>query len=70
MIELQNEQRPASSGGDFFNTTRIRLGDLFSRVVIYQTKSGDIQYTDAYRLTGLKGSSFQKYIKFLDERRM
>lgn len=70
LIELQNEQRPASSGGDFFNTTRIRLGDLFSRVVIYQTKSGDIQYTDAYRLTGLKGSSFQKYIKFLDERRM
>lgn len=66
MKELQREQRPASSGGDFFNTTRIRLGDLFSRVVIYQTKSGDIQYTDAHRLTGLKGPSFQKYIRFFE----
>nr|WP_285846021.1 ImmA/IrrE family metallo-endopeptidase [Bacillus safensis] len=68
--ELKMEQKISSSGGDFFNTTRVRLGDLFSRVVIYQTQSGDIQHTTAQRLTGLKSSSFQKYIRFLNERRM
>ncbi|MDQ0246493.1 Zn-dependent peptidase ImmA (M78 family) [Bacillus fengqiuensis] len=66
--ELQLDRTPTSSGGDFYNTTRIRLGELFSKVVIYQTKSGNIQFTDAYKLTGLKGSTFQKYISFLEGR--
>lgn len=60
--ELQLDRGSTSSGGDFYNTTRIRLGELFSKVVIYQIKAGNIQFTDAYKLTGLKGSTFQRYI--------
>nr|WP_277818719.1 ImmA/IrrE family metallo-endopeptidase [Bacillus sp. TL12] len=69
-IEEIQIERSSSSGGNFYNTTRIRLGNLFSRVVIYQAKSGNIQYTDAYRLTGLKMSSFQKYLSFIEGRRV
>lgn len=63
-IQIENGS-DSSGGGDFYKTTRIRLGDLFSNVLIYQTQSGDLQYTDAYRLSGLKGTTFQKYIKFI-----
>lgn len=66
--EIQENRGSTSSGGNFYNTTRIRLGELFSRVVIYQTKSGNIQFTDAYKLTGLKGPTFQKYISFIEGR--
>ncbi len=64
--EIRQNSTSTSSGGNFYYTTRIRLGELFSKVVIYQTRSGDIQYTDAYKLTGLKGATFQKYIKFIE----
>jgi Zn-dependent peptidase ImmA (M78 family) len=69
--EIQMERvSPSPGGGNFYYTTRIRLGNLFSRAVMYQTKSSNIQYTDAYRLTGLKGSSFQKYLSFFEGRRV
>jgi Zn-dependent peptidase ImmA (M78 family) len=67
-LEESMEKSSASSGGDFYNTTRIRLGDLFSKAVIYETRTGNIQYTDAYKLTGLKGSTYQKYMDFIYER--
>ncbi|WP_336883746.1 ImmA/IrrE family metallo-endopeptidase [Priestia koreensis] len=66
--EVKLEQGPTSSGGDFYNTTRIRLGELFSSVVIYQIKAGNIQFTDAYKLTGLKGSTFHRYFDLLKGR--
>lgn len=66
--EIQIERGSQSSGGNFYNVTRIRLGNLFTKVVIYQTKTGNIQFTDAYRLTGLKGNSFQKYLNFFEGR--
>jgi hypothetical protein len=59
--EIQIERGSQSSGGNFYNITRIRLGNLFSKVVIFQAKTGNVQYTDAYRLTGLKGTSFHNY---------
>ncbi|QWC25101.1 ImmA/IrrE family metallo-endopeptidase (plasmid) [Bacillus haikouensis] len=67
--ELKNERIVTSPGGNFYNTTKIRLGNLFSKAVIYQTKTGNIQYTDAHRLTGLKGNTFQKYSNFIEGRR-
>lgn len=66
--EIKTERVSPSSGGNFHHTTRVRLGNLFSRAVIYQTMSRNIQFTDAYRLTGLKGSTFQKYSSFFEGR--
>jgi Zn-dependent peptidase ImmA (M78 family) len=67
--ELKHERIVSSPGGNFYNTTKVRLGNLFSKAVIYQTKTSNIQYTDAHRLTGLKGNTFQKYSDFIEGRR-
>ncbi|KFM93402.1 ImmA/IrrE family metallo-endopeptidase [Bacillus paralicheniformis] len=66
--ENQTKRNSTSSGGNFHNTTRIRLGELFSKAIIYQTKSGNMQFTDAYKLTGLKRSTFQNYTSYIEGR--
>ncbi|WP_284037070.1 ImmA/IrrE family metallo-endopeptidase [Neobacillus sp. 114] len=58
--------KETKSGGTFYPTARVRLGNLFSRIVIYQTRAGNIQYTDAYRLTGMRGNTFHKYVNFFE----
>ena len=50
-----------SSGGDFYATTRKRLGLTFSYHINNAVKSGKLLYRDAYRLTSLKGDTFQTY---------
>jgi Zn-dependent peptidase ImmA (M78 family) len=50
-----------SSGGDFYATTRKRLGIAFSAHINNAVKSGKLLYRDAYKLTGLKGDTFQTY---------
>ncbi len=50
-----------SSGGDFYATTRKRLGPSFSSHINNAVKSGKLLYRDAYKLTGLKGDTFQTY---------
>jgi len=50
-----------SSGGDFYKTARKRLGLAFSTHIINAVKSGKLLYRDAYKLTGLKGDTFQTY---------
>lgn len=62
------QQKPKSNGGNFYTTSRMKLGDLFTRAIIYRTQTKAIQYTDAYRLTGLKGNVFQKYVEFFERK--
>lgn len=50
-----------SSGGDFYATTRKRLGLAFSAHINTAVKSGKLLYRDAYKLTSLKGDTFQTY---------
>jgi len=50
-----------SSGGDFYATTRKRLGMAFSSHINNAVKSGTLLFRDAYRLTSLKGDTFQTY---------
>jgi hypothetical protein len=38
-----------------------RLGLAFSTHIINAVKSGKLLYRDAYKLTGLKGDTFQTY---------
>ena len=49
------------SGGDFYATTRKRLGLAFSAHINNAVKSGKLLYRDAYKLTSLKGDTFQTY---------
>ena len=50
-----------SSGGDFYATTRKRLSLTFATHVFNALRSGDLLYRDAYKLTSLKGDTFQTF---------
>jgi Zn-dependent peptidase ImmA (M78 family) len=50
-----------SGGGDFYATTRKRLGLAYSTHINNAVKSGKLLYRDAYKLTSLKGDTFQTY---------
>ncbi|MUG68436.1 ImmA/IrrE family metallo-endopeptidase [Paenibacillus campinasensis] len=65
---LKDQKRRPSSGGDFYNTTISRLGNVFTNAVVYQTITGNIQYTDAFRLTGLRNKTFGKLVQLVSER--
>ena len=48
-----------TSGGDFYATTRKRLSLTFAAHINNAVKSGKLLYRDAYKLTSLKGDTFQ-----------
>jgi Zn-dependent peptidase ImmA (M78 family) len=50
-----------STGGDFYATTRKRLGLTFASHINNAVKSGKLLYRDAYKLTSLKGDTFQTF---------
>lgn len=54
-----NEQK--SSGGDFYDTTRKRLSLTFATHIFNALRSGELLYRDAYKLTSLKGDTFQTF---------
>ncbi|MBX2970984.1 MAG: ImmA/IrrE family metallo-endopeptidase [Cyclobacteriaceae bacterium] len=49
------------SGGDFYATTRKRISITFASHVNQAVKSGKLLYRDAYKLTGLKGDTFENF---------
>lgn len=50
-----------SGGGDFYLTLGSRLGKRFPAAVYSAAKEGRLQYRDAYQLTGLSGSSYDRF---------
>jgi Zn-dependent peptidase ImmA (M78 family) len=50
-----------SSGGDFYATTKKRLSLTFASHINNALKSGNLLYRDAYKLTSLKGDTFQNF---------
>ena len=60
-MENLPEKRKPSSGGDFWRTQNVRLGRRFGRAVVSAAKEGRIAYSDAYALTRLYGSTFDRF---------
>lgn len=56
-----NSKKTKTSGGDYYATTRKRLGVAYSTHINNAVKSGKLLYRDAYRLTNLKGDTFHTY---------
>lgn len=52
-------------GGNFWNTQGVRIGQRFGSAVVRATKEGKLLYRDAYRLTGLSGSTFDSFVEKL-----
>lgn len=55
----------ASGGGNFYDNQHLRLGRRFTSAVVRKTQSGEMSYTEAYRLTGLRGRTFEQYATHL-----
>ncbi len=65
---LQDERRKASrasSGGDFYANQNYRIGRRFAETVVRAAREGKLLYRDAYQLTGLYGSTFDRYAESL-----
>lgn len=50
------------SGGNFFNASKKRVGLSFAVHVRNAVNNRQLSYTEAYRLTGLYGKSYQKFM--------
>ena len=60
--EADNTKRPRSSGGpSYYVVKKSMLGDLFAETVFEGVKSERLLFSDAYRLTDMKASSFEKF---------
>jgi Zn-dependent peptidase ImmA (M78 family) len=57
----QAAQKLKESGGNFYLTQEVRIGRRFGEAVVRAASSGKLLYLEAYRLTGLSGSTFDKF---------
>lgn len=55
------KKQKQSSGGDFYATARKRLSVTFASHVNNAVKTGQLLYRDAYKLTSMKGDTFDKF---------
>ena len=47
-------KRPTGSGGDFYATLKVRVGQQFACALVADTLEGNTSFTDAFRLLGIK----------------
>jgi len=61
----QKDERRAATrrpgGGDFYATQNLRLGRRYASAVAWAAKESKLLYSEAYRLTGLYGKTFDRY---------
>lgn len=57
-----NINKKKSSGGDFYLTSVKRVGKLFAIHVRNAVNNRQLNYTDAYRLTGLYGNTYNHFM--------
>ncbi len=56
-----DKKKAQGSGGDFYATAKKRISLTFALHVNRAVKSGDLLYRDAYKLTSMKGDTFDKF---------
>jgi len=56
----KRENQP--SGGDFYATARKRVSVSFANYVYQAVNQNKLLHRDAYKITGLKGDTFQKFV--------
>lgn len=52
-------------GGDFYANQSLRIGSRFAEAVVCAVREGRLLYSEAYRLTGLYGKTFDRYAESL-----
>lgn len=67
-LKAKAAMKEKKSSGNFYATQAVRLGQKFSRAVVRAVTEGRMLYRDAYRLTGLKGKTYDRYAGIILER--
>ncbi len=57
--EWHSSQHTQASGGNFWNTQKLRIGTRFGTAIFRAVKEGRLLYREAYNLTGLRGETFK-----------
>jgi len=57
----ERRQASSSSDGNFWNTQGVRVSRHFGEAVVLAAREGRLLYREAYRLTGLRGATFDTY---------
>ncbi len=56
-----------SGGGNFYSNQDFRVGRPFAAAVVQATREGSLLYSEAYRLTGLYGNTFEAYADHIEK---
>ena len=62
MDSFRQKKENQGSGGDFYATARKRLSVSFASYVNQAVNQNKLLYRDAYKITGLKGDTYQKFV--------
>ena len=55
-----------SGGGNFYANQDFRVGRPFGAAVVQAAREGTLLYSEAYRLTGLNGKTFEEYAAYIE----
>ena len=66
MSRERTKQEQRKPGGDFWRTQNVKLGRRFGMAVIAAAREGRLSYSDAYDLTRLYGTTFDRYADLLE----
>jgi len=61
------DDKRGSGGPTFYTMQNYRIGKPFASAVNSAVKEGRILYSEAFKLTGLKGTTFDKYMKRIQD---
>ncbi len=62
-IEAEKNDKTQGGGGDYYRNFGARWDNRFIRALVESTVSGGTLYTEAYRLTGTHGKTFDNLVK-------
>jgi Zn-dependent peptidase ImmA (M78 family) len=58
---IASQKKTPKGGGQFYLSLPFRIGQRFGRAVVQALREGEIQYTEAYSLTGLNRKTFDTF---------
>jgi len=63
MARERRKKETVESGGNFYATAAQRVGNAICRRMVRALREGRVLRTEAYRLTGMSGPTFEKFAK-------
>ena len=61
-----SKSKKKSQGGNFWSNQNVRIGEHFGIAITRAVKEGRLLYYEAYKLTDLKGESFNKFVRRME----